>query len=568
MKTSDYIIKFLIEKETDTVFVYTGGAIAHVIDSLGKYNDDIKYVCVQHEQVGAIAAEAYSRTTSKMGVAMVTSGPGATNLITGIVGAWYDCIPAMYFTGQVRTWELTGNDHLLQRGFQEVDIVKIVKPITKYAITVTKKEDIRYELEKAFYLAKTGRPGPVLLDLPMDIQWSDINPEELSGFIPDSKESQSIDTELIPIAINMIYSAKKPVIVGGGGIRHANTVTKFREFVERTGIPAVFSYAGKDLLPENHPLNGGVMGQFGQHFANVITQNADLIIALGTRFNIRQAGNNIDEFAKNANIISVNIDSGELKDCRVKADLSIPMDIKDFFHKIDGLSYKTSFNWISFIKKIKTENPLLKQSYRETISVNPYLFVDTLSEKVEDNAIIIPDAGQNVIVSSQAFKVRSNQRFFSSWANSPMGYSFPASIGAQFGSPDKQVICIIGDGGMQINIQDLQTIRFYSLPIKIFIINNHVYGAILEFQDTALDGRYEATDKEHGYSHPNYEKVISAYEIMYYRIGVNNELNIIDEVLNQSGPVVCEILVDPVFRIDTPKQKPDKPLIDPSLKML
>jgi acetolactate synthase I/II/III large subunit len=560
MKVSDYIAEFLIKIGTDKVFVFTGGAIAHVIDSVGKYPNDIQYVCVQNEQAGAIAAEAYTRTTRRMGVAMTTSGPGATNLITGIVGAWFDCIPAMYFTGQVRTWELTGDDQLLQRGFQEVNISKIVESVTKYSTIITNKDDIRFELEKAHHLAISGRPGPVVIDLPMDIQDAEIDINNLRIFNPKSDDPQSEEKSSIDEIKKAIIASKKPLIIAGGGIRHANSVDSFKDFVERTNIPVILSYAGKDLLPDNHPANGGIMGQFGQNGANIILQNTDLIIGLGTRFNLRQTGNNVDQFAKNAKVISVNIDNGELKDGRIQPDLPVNMELTCFFDKMIDFSYSSKMPWYSFAGEVKRNNPIIKQEFLEDEFVNPYVFVDILSDKVSENAIIIPDAGQNVIVPSQGFKIKANQQFFSSWANSPMGYSFPASIGAYLGSPEKQVICIIGDGGMQVNLQELQTVIKYNIPIKIFIVNNHVYGAILEFQDAELDNRYEATDYEHGYSHPDYQKISSAYGIPFYKIQNNNELDIINKVLKESGPVICELEVDPGFRIESPEQKPDNPL--------
>jgi acetolactate synthase I/II/III large subunit len=561
MKVADYIAEFLVDKGTDTAFVFTGGAIAHVIDSIGKNHPKIKYYCVQHEQVGAIAAEAYSRTTGKMGVAVATSGPGATNLITGIVGAHYDCIPALYLTGQVRTWELTKEDRLLQRGFQEVDIVSMVKNVTKYAVTVEKKEDIRYHLEKAFHLATSGRPGPVLLDLPMDIQFSDIDPIDLKQYtIPENSEDQA-DREWTKKLESLLKDSTKPLIIAGGGIRHANATNTFREIIEKLEIPVVLSYAAKDLLPTDHPLNCGVMGQFGQSNANIITQSADLIIGLGTRFNIRQAGNDTKQFAPNAKKIIVNIDEGELADGRLEnPDLSINIDLNLFLSTLGGISMSCPSEWINDCQQ--TVDQYLNKEFSQQASdkIDPYRFFRVLSEKVQEDSIIIPDAGQNVITPSQAFNIKGQQRFFSSWGNSPMGYSFPASIGAQLGSPEKQVVAIIGDGGIQINMQDMQTIRFYNIPVKIFIVNNSVYGAILEFQDADLGKRYEATDIEHGYSHPNFEALAKAYEIPFYKINTHDDFNNIDKCLETSGPAICEVMVEEDFRIISPSQKPDQPL--------
>ena len=565
MKASDYMVKFLVDHGTDTAFVFTGGAIAHIIDSMRNYKEKISYYCVQNEQVGAMAAEAYTRTTGRMGVQMVTSGPGASNMITGIAGAWYDCIPAVYLSGQVRTWELTNTDQvisndrtdeemkkgLLQRGFQEIDIVNIVKPITKYAVTITKPDDIRYEFEKAYYFAREGRPGPVLIDIPMDMQWAEINPDELRGFQPPN--NQPTDSQSLIKCKEMISNSLKPLIIAGGGIRQGDAVSEFKELIERTGIPVIFSYAGYDALPYDHPNNGGVMGQFGQYGANFVTYNTDLVIALGTRFTIRQIGNKPKEFAPNAKIINVNIDEGELKDGRVKADLTVRCDIKNFIKHLSELNYKTNPKWQNFVMESKVKYPIVLDEYKKEKLVNPYVFMDMLSKKIDDDAIIIPEIGTNVIVSCQVLQLKENQRLFSSWANSPMGYSLPASIGAQLGNPGRQIIGILGDGGLQVNLQDLQTIRNYNLPIKIFIWNNHGYATIQDFQDGNLDGRYEATDLEHGYSHPDFSKIATAYDIPHILISSNDELTKIEQALKAKGPVLCELSMDSKFRV-SPRQ--------------
>ena len=565
MKASDYIVKFLVDHGTDTAFVFTGGAIAHIIDSMRNYKEKISYYCVQNEQVGAMAAEAYTRTTGRMGVQMVTSGPGASNMITGIAGAWYDCIPAVYLSGQVRTWELTNTDQvisndrtdeemkkgLLQRGFQEIDIVNIVKPITKYAVTITKPDDIRYEFEKAYYFAREGRPGPVLIDIPMDMQWAEINPDELRGFQPPN--NQPTDSQSLIKCKEMISNSLKPLIIAGGGIRQGDAVSEFKELIERTGIPVIFSYAGYDALPYDHPNNGGVMGQFGQYGANFVTYNTDLVIALGTRFTIRQIGNKPKEFAPNAKIINVNIDEGELIGGRVKADLTVRCDIKNFIKHLSELNYKTNPKWQNFVMESKVKYPIVLDEYKKEKLVNPYVFMDMLSKKIDDDAIIIPEIGTNVIVSCQVLQLKENQRLFSSWANSPMGYSIPASIGAQLGNPGRQIIGILGDGGLQVNLQDLQTIRNYNLPIKIFIWNNHGYATIQDFQDGNLDGRYEATDIEHGYSHPDFSKIAAAYDIPHILISSNDELTKIELALKAKGPVLCELSMDSKFRV-SPRQ--------------
>lgn len=552
MNVSDYIVDFLCKQKTDVAFVITGSAIARVIDSFRHYDKKIKYICVNHEQAAAMAAEAYSRTTGKIGVTISTSGPGGTNLITGIAGAWYDCIPVLYIVGQVRSTELKGNLAILQRGFQEVDIVNLVKPITKYAKQITNADDIRYEMEKAVYFATQGRPGPVLIDLPMDIQKANIDLYAIKRFHAKSAPSNSLS--LINKSISVIKSSARPLIIAGGGIRHAGVVKEFRQFVDRTKIPVVFSYAGLDTLPYNHPSHVGVLGQYGHSGANQLSQKADLIISLGARLTKKLIGGNYDKFASKAKVISVNIDSGELKDSQKKLNLSINTDLKYFLAQLKGLRYKANKEWSSEAQKAKNKWKKIKGKGK---FVNPYEFIDYISECMSKDSIIVPDVGQNAVTTVQSIHLKENQRIFSSWANSPMGYSLPASMGAKLGNPDKEVICIIGDGGIQVNLQELQTISSNSIGVKIFLVNNNGYATIQEFQDKELDSRYEASDSKHGYSNPDFKKLCLGFNIPYLLINNRSDFYKIREVLKTKGPVFCEVSLDENFRPITPNPMPD-----------
>ena len=550
MKVADYITEYLAKTGTERAFVFTGGAIAHVIDSLRHHRGKLDYIVVQNEQVGAMAAEAYSRTTGKLGVAAATSGPGATNLITGIAGAWYDCIPALFLTGQVRTWELTReDDRLLQRGFQEVDIVDSVKKITKYATIVKRPEDIRYEMEKAIYMAYEGRPGPVLLDLPMDVQWADIEPQKLMPFCPPKTETKSNASYVaLSQAAELLKNSKTPLFVCGGGVRHGDAGRKLLDFCAKHPIPVISSYAGYDVMPYDHPCNAGVMGQFAHPTANFLTSQADVIVCLGARNSIKQVGNNADGFAPQAKIVSVNVDEGELLDGRVRIDAAVKMDAGDFLAAISDQMPKLTPQWRDYARGLLVAAHTERTYKDEANYPDPHFIVSQLSEKMSEEAIIIPDVGQNVMYTCQHIRLSGKQRLFSSWGNSPMGYSLPAAIGAASGNPDKQIVCVIGDGGLQVNIQDLQTVKQYRLPIKIFLFNNSCYATIHEFQDGNLGRRYEATDLEHGYSHPNFQKIADAYDLTYFSISNNGEANRIDQALSHDGPVLCEIKVDPLYR--------------------
>ncbi len=548
MKSSDYIVSFLGDLGTEKVFAFTGGAISHIIDSFRNYRDQIDYICVQNEQVGAMAAEAYSRTTGKMGVTLGTSGPGATNMITGIAGAWYDCIPALYLVGQVRTWEMKGEDGLLQRGFQELDIVSSVAKITKYAVTITDAADIRYEFEKAMYMAREGRPGPVLIDLPMDMQWADIDPDELRSFDPSDLDDELPDLDMTEFA-KALKKSKRPLVVCGGGVRHGKASGKLLNFLEKTGIPAITTYAGLDILPHDHQCNGGVMGQFGMFGANFVTGQADLILTLGARNSIKQVGNTPNEFAPQATKIAVNLDNGELVDGRVPMDICINADIGDFLDLASEIDYLSDNRWCSYVAEMREKHQEPWQVDETAGFVDPYHFITQLSKHLDDDAIVIPDVGQNVIYTCQAIRLSGRQRLFSSWGNSPMGFSMPAAIGAQTGNPDRQIVCIIGDGGLQVNIQDLQTIKAYNLPIKIFLFNNSCYATIHEFQDPNFEGRYEATDADHGYTHPDFSKVIEAFGLNYTRIESNDCAAGIAEVLAHEGSIICELPINSKFRV-------------------
>ena len=550
MKASDYIVDFFIKKGIDTAFVMTGGAIAHVIDSVAAREKEIEYVCVQNEQVAAMAAEAYSRTGKANGVALVTSGPGATNLITGIVGAWYDCIPAIYITGQVRTWEMTTGKSTLQDGFQEVDICTQVKNVTKYAKTITNKSDIPLELEKAYSAANSGRKGPVLIDLPMDIQVAELTSEEINSvkdhdFLLDQKYEI---TKEIDSFIKLYDKSKKPLILIGGGVKHADIKSYFNEFILNSKIPCVSTYAAYEILEHSNEYNIGVIGQFGQYSSNGAIQECDLLIALGTRFGIRAIGNNPDLFASNAKVVHVNIDSGELKDSRKQAELSIHSDIFTFLTQIDGKVKCSNESWLHSLAESKTKD--LDISDKGTgKDVNPYWLVENLNKESSPDCIIIPDVGWQVTTLNQQSKLKLGQQMFSSWANSPMGYAVAAGIGAHFSNKQKEIIIHIGDGGLQLNLQDLQTVSHYEIPLKIFLWNNYGYATIQAFQDGSLDQRYHATDLNHGYSAPDFEELAKLYKLQYFRVDDDSEVkNTISNVLGASGPVLCEVIMDINFR--------------------
>lgn len=554
MKLSDYLIQYLADKHVTHVFLITGGAIAHVVDSFRNVKG-IRYVCHQHEQAAAMAAEAYSRLSGTVGVAMATSGPGATNLITGICCAWFDSIPVLYITGQVNTNEQKGASGVRQVGFQETDIVSMVRPITKYAAMVTNPEDIRYQLDKALAAAYVGRPGPVLLDIPMNIQRAQINPKKLRGF-DARREPKKTDTDarrksVLTKVIQMMQQARRPVVIAGGGIGLAGGRAELHSFLKACRFPVVTSWSGFDTVAWDHPQHVGQFGVYGSRAANFAVQTADLIISIGSRLDTRQTGGSPDTFAPRAKKIMIDIDHRELKKRRgYTPDVECCADAKealtDMNAALRGKQLPSVVAWLKKTQEWKQYYPsVLPEYYKQKGSVNSYVFAKTLSDHLPAPAVIIPDDGGNLTWIMQAFQLKDGQRLFSAFGNSPMGYSFPASIGAWYAVGSRlPVIGIIGDGSFQMNIQELQTVFYNKIPIKLFILNNHSYGIIKQFQDTLFEGRYEATSPEKGYAPPDFVKVIGAYGLKVVTIKNHAELSRkMKEVLRSKGPVFCDVQI-------------------------
>lgn len=553
MKLTDYLVRYLVEQKVNKVFLITGGACAHIVDSLGK-NKKISYVCMQHEQAAAMAADAYARVTKNIGVAVATSGPGATNLITGVCCSYFDSIPTLMITGQVNLWETKGERNIRQLGFQETDIIDIVRPITKFAALVKEPAKIKYYLDKAIYIAKSGRPGPVWLDIPMNVQHADIDPDKLENFDPKelgSEKESTLLTSSIVSTISKIRISKRPVIIAGAGIKLGRAEKEFLELIDKLQIPVVSTWSGIDILPYDHPLYIGQFGVYGNRAANFAVQNADLILSLGSRLDTRQTGGSPKTFAREAVKIVIDIDEGELNKAWVVADIPINANVKDFLTELNliidtSVAFPDFSDWHSTCLRWKEKYTAVIPEYNDQKgSVNSYVFIDALSKMLPSNSIIIPDQGGNLTWTIQGFKVKTGHRLFSAFGNSPMGYAMPAAIGAAFADPTANVICIDGDGGFQLNIQDLQTIKNYKLPIKIFILNNNSYGIIKQFQEVYFESRYEATVKETGYTAPDFIKVAQAYGIGTETIRDHSEIaQKLTKVVESKEPVLCDVRLD------------------------
>jgi len=557
MKLSDYVAKFLRDQGIRHVFAVSGGASIHLIHSLAD-TPGISYVCPVNEQAGAMAADAYSRVTGTLGAAIATSGPGATNMITGVCCAYYDSIPVIYITGQVATFRNKKNSGIRQLGFQETDTVEIYKPITKYAVRIDDKEKIRLELEKAAYLAKTGRPGPVLIDIPDDIQRAEVDPEKLEPFIPDKKKTNpnGLKDEISRI-IKLINKAKRPVIILGWGVRLAKAEDEAKALINKLGFPVALTWAAMDMIPSNHPILVGPFGTHGTRYGNFAVQNADFILSVGARLDTREAGTPIKTFAREAKKVIVDIDLNELNKFKMlgmDAEILIHSDAKKFLQainqRIDEISLQNISNWKERIEEWKSKYPICLSEYYKEKETNPLVFVKALSEHLRKGEIIIVDTGCTLAWMMQAFEFKLNQRLFHDFNNTSMGYAIPASIGACFALDKKPVICVTGDGSLQMNIQELATIARHQLPIKIFLINNHGYSMIQQTQDQWLESRYFASSAEGGLAFPDFKKVAEAYGYKTITISSNGELdNKICEALENHEPVFCNVEIPTRHRV-------------------
>lgn len=553
MKLSDYLADFLVKEGISHVFQIIGGASVHMVHSIAQ-RKDITYIAVQHEQAGAMAADAYARLTKNIGAAMATSGPGMTNLITGIACAYFDSTPVLYITGQVNTDESRNGRKVRQIGFQETDIVDIVKPLTKFSAKLEAAEDIRYLLEKVFYISRSGRPGPVLIDIPLNFQRAQIEPRRLRKFDP-SEIKVDIDTkktikDKITKAIALLRKAKRPVVIAGGAIRYADKVEEFNEFIRLLSFPVVATWSGIDVVWHDHPLYRGQTGVYGSRGTNFTVQNSDCIVSIGSRLDTRITGGRPETFGREAKKIVVDIDRAELyKDRGLTPDIGICGDVKEvlplFISRLKKEKIQKVTDWLKKTKQWIEQYPKVLPQWRERNQlVNPYYFIEMLSQMLPKDTVTVTDCGGNLTWTIQAFRVKKGQRLFSAMGNSPMGYSFPASLGASIAMGKKPVICIIGDGGMQINIQELQTMVHYKIPVKLFILNSNSYAIIVQFQKEWFDSKFYGTIPENGYSAPDFTKIATAYNLPAIRIDSHKQLKSkIEKVLNHKGPIVCEVMV-------------------------
>lgn len=561
MKASDFIVEYLIEKKITDVFGYPGGMVTHLMDSFSKYDDQIKAHVTYNEQGAAFAACGYAQVTGKPGVAYATSGPGATNLITGICNAYMDSIPTVFITGQVNSFEQKGNMNVRQRGFQETDIVSMVKGITKCAVKVNNADELKVCLDKAFYEALNGRMGPVLLDVAMDVTRTDVDPKQLKGWMPDSSVDRIVLSDIdLQRIISVISEARRPVVLIGNGIDRAKDNTGWKQALNQIGVPVVSSMIAVDIQTELDNYYGFI-GAYGDRTANFIVAKSDLIITFGSRLDVRQVGAKRENFAPVSKIIRIDIDLGELEYKVHDDEMSIVADSYDSIKKITEEWYRVGADYSSWINTCST---IKKTLYGHDDRIyNDY--VRKISEIADDNSIITTDVGQNQVWVAQSFKVKEGQRILFSGGHGAMGYSLPATIGACIGS-GKRTYCFTGDGGLQMNIQELQFINREKLPVTVILFNNNALGMIRHFQEMYFNDNYYQTVPSGGYDNPDFRKLAEAYGFNYKKI---NDVGELVEMNNDTPTFIEVVLNEPTYvfpKLEFGKPNQDQePLLDREL---
>jgi acetolactate synthase-1/2/3 large subunit len=552
MKLSDYVVDYIAQQGVRHVFMVPGGGAMHLNDSLGRH-PTLKFVCNLHEQASAIAAEAYGQY-SGLGVAMVTTGPGGTNAVTGVAGAWLESTPMLVVSGQVKRPDLVGARGVRQIGFQEIDIVRMVKPVTKYAVTVEEPGDIRLCLEEAVWKATHGRKGPVWVDIPMDVQAAEIEPSALSSFVPPA-ETHSTGEPVRQAAaktVEILARSRRPVVLVGNGVRHAGAIPKFLEWVESVGIPVLTTWKALDFIPDDHPLYVGRPGAVGQRAANFAQQKSDVLICLGARLDFGQTAYNHSNFAPKAKRIVVDIDPNEIAKLHMELSVGIAADAGAFLTELaacsDAIELPDWSDWRSLCSKWKARYPVVLPSYKIVPSgVHNYVLVDAIGRLLRAGDILVPgSSGACSEVTAQAVPVSKGMRFINTHGLGAMGFGVPAALGACLASGGARTVSIDGDGGFPMNAQELAVVARLRLPVKFFVLNNGGYASIRATQINYFNRRFVACDEASGLTFPDLQKTAESCGIPYRRIDSQANLSgDVAAVLAAAGPVVCEVLMAP-----------------------
>lgn len=553
VKLSDYIFQFLEKKGIKHAFMLPGGGAMHLVDSIGKSN--IEYVCCLHEQAASIAAEAYGQHTNTPGLVLVTSGPGATNAITGVTAGYIDSTPMIIISGQAKRTDLVGDKGVRQIGSQEVQIVPMVKPITKYAVQILEPSEIRYHLEKAYHEATTGRPGPVWLDIPLDVQANMLDEQELEGYVPDEKVKTDI-AGAVSKTIELLQTAKKPLLLAGNGIKLAGAEKLLYRTMEKLQIPVETTWKTIDILDENDSLYAGHPGAMGDRGANLILQDADLLLSVGCRLDTSITAFNDRNFAKSAKKIIVDIDSKEIARMDMDKEVALACDAGDFLEALLQEIESASFtidqeereSWLACCRETRKKYPVITQAHKNAEGyVSAYHFVDELCKSLRDDDVIVPESsGGAGEITYQAFRLKKGQKMKNAAGLGSMGFGLPYAIGSCIANQGRRTILINGDGAFQLNIQELETLRRLNLPVKMFIWNNDGYASIRAMQRNTFGGHYVASDKDSGLTMPDIGRIAQAYGFKSYCIYDNKELDeMLPELMKDDTPLLCELMVLP-----------------------
>lgn len=543
MRVADYVINYIYNKGTDTIFMLAGGGAMHINDAISCHKK-IKYICSHHEQASAMAAEAYAKTKNMPGAVVLTSGPGSTNAITGLLEAWQNSIPVIYISSQSKSSQMsnqTEEKHLRQFGIQEVDIISVIKSLTKYSAVINDPNDIKYHLDKAYYEMQNGRPGPVWLDIPSDISNCQIDENKLKEY-NNKNIISNISNKEIDYIVKELNKSKKPIIIAGGGIRLSKSIKIFRKFINNINIPVIAPTMGIDILEFDNQNYIGHGGTKGDRAANIIIQNSDLIISIGSRLAVSFTGHEFNNWAPEAKKIVIDIDQNEHSKNTIKIDKLIVSDANYFLVEINKKInlIKNHKNWLKKCQKIKNKySKFLPKSKNKFI--NMYDAINNISNFSKPGDHIITDAGITAYATTQTFKFKKNQRLIVPGATLTMGYNLPAILGIWAANKKNNIICITGDGSMQTNIHELATIYYHKIPAKIFIINNQGYLAIRTTQKNFFNHRFIGEGIKSGVYIPKLEKIAKAYDIKYFKIDKTSNLKNIKKILEFKGTVICEI---------------------------
>jgi acetolactate synthase-1/2/3 large subunit len=578
IRLADYVMRRLADWGVRHLFLVTGGGAMHLNDALGR-ETRIRYICHHHEQAAAMAAEGYARITGKPGVVNVTTGPGGVNALNGVFGAWTDSIPMLVISGQVKRATCRGSlnlDGLRQLGDQEIDIIRMAEGITKYAVLVNDPQQIRYHLERAFHLAQAGRPGPCWLDIPIDVQSAQIEEDTLEPYDPRQDElSWDLDRLSAQCAevVERIRGAARPVVLAGTGVRAAQALQEFEEVINRLGIPVTTAWT-HDVITSDDPLFCGRPGTIGERAGNFTVQNSDVLLVLGSRLNIRQVSYNWQSFARNAFKIQVDVDAEELHKPTVRPDLAIHCDLKIFLASLRRqLTAYTPpaqhSKWLNWCRELRTRYPVVLPNHRQPAGrINPYHLMEQLWEHLAEGDVVVCGDATACIVTFQTASLRKGQRLFSNSGAASMGHDLPAAIGAAVARGGQRVICLAGDGSIQLNIQELQTLAHHRLPVKIFVLNNNGYLSIRTTQATFF-GNLVGEGPDSGVSFPDFTRVANAYGIPSAKMETAADFERLREVLDAPGPMLCEVLLDPAQEFEPrmkSRQLPDGTMVSPALE--